>query len=684
MGKCIITYKGKNYSEEQFKEYFINNKQEFATSIAKNKDVIDSFKRKMEGIDYVFSQSPELASIGNKAQYLQYLSTIFKTSKVKDIVYHGTGEKFDIFDFKLVGKTTKGFANAAFFTNDKNWAFSRFALADTHQVWGKEGVVLLALINIKNPKIFDTVFDFNKSIEEGIYKNLQEELNEKLRDIFPPVKSGKIYLIVNLNKQLKPEFKFVDENQREEKYSQLTGKYTVPKNITEQEYLNTLSKEERNTFLNKKQKFNSIISSYSTDIDKAIKGLTTKTAALSGKEDSVIQTHPNTDTKEYAVFEPEQIHILSSKADIQGFKEFVQGKQFQKLTTEEKAKTIEQVTKEHRSITALKDLAAKLAHRIGGKVEFENRTDVDWKGYNQGNTSVLNEAYMTPDTPFHEILAHPIIRAIKNQSDESAIEKLLKYKKQLEQLSPETNIWKIGNNNIANYLQIGYGDYWMNLPAKIAIKEINDRLSSAKTNSTLYQSLLKELETGKGKEVFEQVKRDYTRKENVNPYKEVYADEITEKYIKDNPESFKTLFLGEYQIYSKTINTWYIFTNEEGTIKTDLTAKELSEFINKNTDASGIVELFDENIGKYTLEEQQEEAIVTLLGLMAADKLDKIKDKNLISLLKELLLQMSEYIKSSFTAKEIRISELNVSNLEFLTNKRIEDFIKSGKIRKEC
>ena len=264
--------------------------------------------------------------------YSQYLDTIFPDSKVKDIVYHGTGEKFDIFDFKLVGKTTKGFANAAFFTNDKNWAFSRFALADTHQVWGKEGVVLSALINIKNPKIFDTVFDFNKSIEEGIYTNLNEELNEKLRDIFPPVKSGKIYFVVNLNKQLKPEFKFVDENQREEKYSELTGKYTVPKNITEQEYLNTLSKEEKNNFLIKKQKLNDIISSYSTDIDKAIKGLTTKTAALSGKEDSVIQTHPNTDTKEYAVFEPEQIHVLGSKTDIQGFKDFVQGKQFQKLT----------------------------------------------------------------------------------------------------------------------------------------------------------------------------------------------------------------------------------------------------------------------------------------------------------------------------------------------------------------
>jgi len=97
---CIITYKGNKYTQEQFKEYISNNKKEFSHIMASNKNVIDSFKRKMEGIDFVFSQSPELASIGSKAQYLQYLSTIFKTSKVKDIVYHGTlpQNKFEKFD----------------------------------------------------------------------------------------------------------------------------------------------------------------------------------------------------------------------------------------------------------------------------------------------------------------------------------------------------------------------------------------------------------------------------------------------------------------------------------------------------------------------------------------------------------------------------------------------------------
>lgn len=68
---CIITYKGKQYSEENFKEYFINNKQEFATSITKNKDVINSFKIKMEAIDGVFKDSPEQIHILGSQQDIE-------------------------------------------------------------------------------------------------------------------------------------------------------------------------------------------------------------------------------------------------------------------------------------------------------------------------------------------------------------------------------------------------------------------------------------------------------------------------------------------------------------------------------------------------------------------------------------------------------------------------------------
>ena len=69
---CIITYKGKKYSEEQFKEYFNNNKQEFVSSIAKNKNVIDSFKRKMKGVDInLYSQYLESLNKPNTNPILQ-------------------------------------------------------------------------------------------------------------------------------------------------------------------------------------------------------------------------------------------------------------------------------------------------------------------------------------------------------------------------------------------------------------------------------------------------------------------------------------------------------------------------------------------------------------------------------------------------------------------------------------
>ena len=148
---CIITYKGKQYSEEQFKEYFINNKNEFATSISKNKDVIDSFKRKMEAIDGVFKDSPELAAIGSKAQYMQYLSTIFKTSKVKDIVYHGTDKEFDKFLKNQAGyNLSKG--RAFFFTKDKEDAkdYSESKTDLGIPLSGKERV-LPVMLDIKSP-----------------------------------------------------------------------------------------------------------------------------------------------------------------------------------------------------------------------------------------------------------------------------------------------------------------------------------------------------------------------------------------------------------------------------------------------------------------------------------------------------------------------------------------------------
>ena len=234
----------------------------------------------------------------------------------------------------------------------------------------------------------------------------------------------------------------------------------------------------------------------------------------------------------------------------------------QKLTAEEKAKTIEQITKEHRSITALKDISAKLAHRIGGTVEFENNPNADWKAYNQGMKSVLNEAYMTSDTPFHEILAHPIIRAIK------------------------------------------------------------------KSKPQLYQSLLKELETGRGKEVFGQVKRDYTFKKDV-PYMSTIDKNVT-------------------LYYDKNTKTGYIHDNNNPSErKTFNSEQEVRDYLNLND--------------KYTLEEQQEEAIVTLLGELAAGKLEEKENATLKKKLLEFWKQISDFVRQLLLQDEIRIDELPIT-----------------------
>jgi len=110
---CIISYKGQKYSEEQFKEYFINNKQEFVTSIAKNKDVIDSFKRKMEGIDSVFNQSPELASsyfTKNNAFFIDHVTSEAMFDNIKSYLsFHYPGIK-----------TYDDYRNYIFELNDKD------------------------------------------------------------------------------------------------------------------------------------------------------------------------------------------------------------------------------------------------------------------------------------------------------------------------------------------------------------------------------------------------------------------------------------------------------------------------------------------------------------------------------------------------------------------------------------
>ncbi len=61
----------------------------------------------------------------------------------------------------------------------------------------------------------------------------------------------------------------------------------------------------------------------------------------------------------------------------------------------------------------IRDLAARMSDRIGIPIRFESDRTKEYKGKIENNIAYINLAYATLDTPIHEILGHPIIRAIK-------------------------------------------------------------------------------------------------------------------------------------------------------------------------------------------------------------------------------------------------------------------------------
>jgi len=105
-----------------------------------------------EGIDFVFKQNPELEKIGSQEDYSQYLETIFPESKIRDIVYHRTSQKFEKFDKSKIKNT-----------NGNRFYFSPINTGR----YGKH--VMQAILNIKNlaiPYDDDFIQNVNKKHPE--------------------------------------------------------------------------------------------------------------------------------------------------------------------------------------------------------------------------------------------------------------------------------------------------------------------------------------------------------------------------------------------------------------------------------------------------------------------------------------------------------------------------------------
>jgi len=331
---------------------------------------------------------------------------------------------------------------------------------------------------------------------------------------------------------------------------------------------------------------------------------------VDGYYDRTLETK---NVEQLGVKTPEQIHILGSKQDIEGFKSWVDSNQSNVLYQLPQGREIEEFVASEKTI---RDLAARMSYRIGIPVVFESDRSEEYKGKLENGTAVVNLAYATLDTPIHEILGHPIIRAIKNKKGEH-------FNTWLQKTKPEL-FKRFSDKEFDFYSDVNkeFEDFILEITPNY-IGEYKEYLDN---KQQLYQNLLKELEYGKGKEVFDRIKRDYVFKKEI-PYMSIIKKDTTVLY------------------YDKNTKTGYIHDNSNpNERKTFNSEQEIRDYLELND--------------KYTLEEQQEEALVELLGLMTAEKLDKVKDGKLISLLKRLLKEMKAFMKQLLGQKEVEIDKL--------------------------
>lgn len=75
---CVINYKNNTYSLEDFKNVLLQD-----TSLLK--EITKKSQERLNAIQEIFNQNPELSKIGDVFSYALYLDTIFPDSKVKEI-----------------------------------------------------------------------------------------------------------------------------------------------------------------------------------------------------------------------------------------------------------------------------------------------------------------------------------------------------------------------------------------------------------------------------------------------------------------------------------------------------------------------------------------------------------------------------------------------------------------------
>ena len=322
-----------------------------------------------KGVDFVFEQNPKLASIGTTGQYSQYLDTIFPDSKVKDIVYHGSSQfGFDKFSKEKLGEFTgSGSAKLGFFfSNNLENSFSAYtanvqkdvSFSDDGSVDGVEGTFGLSKIDslikdldegrsfvdseIRNKEyLVKSVFK-SGGISYGIpFKTKEEALENYKKDDWNYNPDAEVEVIENVNYG-KYKYSKVDwlKDTPIVYYKEELGTNNKL-SISEEEY-NKALKNKKDSLLEgrkkyiKKQSGNRVYSILLNS--KTLKEFDDKgnkwreetyvdriQQTLSENKDGLVikNTYDPLLNDVYVVFEPEQIHILGSKQDIEGFKNWI-------------------------------------------------------------------------------------------------------------------------------------------------------------------------------------------------------------------------------------------------------------------------------------------------------------------------------------------------------------------------
>jgi hypothetical protein len=718
-----------------------------------------------EGIDFVFEQSPELAKIGSKEQYSQYLDTVFPDSKVKQVVYRGD------LDFKL--KEVKGIS---FWTNEIENAIS-YNIERSPE--NEAGFVTHAVINLKNPFIHKE--DVNSRfatttpkdlIDNAKRQNADSAIWQDVEDIggretqFVVFEPEQIHILgskqdiegfkqfINNKQFQKPspdkQNQYAANEQTKLKKQNLftvkpiqtadkkaiikasiANKYigfgeNIPNSSTEL-YRQQIKKQEKSTidfqvensgstmremYLNRTAKNASADTTLDFGLNQEGESWTKNAVIKNNKKYIGINTNNLTVTDEVVNKIVEQLNNVNAKSlNIAGMGIYNMKSVTQEQVDDYVYKLLNAVINSPRLKTKIESIrtggqtgfdeaGAKAGQKLGIKTlilapkgfTFRNKYGKDISDEEQFKDrfkkKLVNSGnYSSDDVIFVSIVGKRGNETIRKEQQDKTIKEALKaieagatlitdnikyihtddkgkvydFNMSVEEYSKTEGLYNEGEKRLAKTLEAkGYSYSEQTVDGQI--------LGVWNKNSNKQFQLLSSTEQNQHIAT-EQTIRDLAARMSARigiPFR--FESDRTKKY-KGYIENGEAVINLAYATLDTPVHE--IFGHSIIKVIKDKNPELYNKLLKELEKGKGL-EVFNRvkrDYSELTLEQQQEESIVELLSLYTADKLDKVKDRNLISLLKQLLKEMTAYMRSLFNSKEIDISKLDSSmTLDDLAN----------------